>query len=485
LAGYTEDLTQSGMRITAALKGKVVVTHGPPLPLGGLAGHALIRAAVELYAWLSSQDSLQDIMPGDAIKRGLAGFISHGYGDYQPPYDIRLRLPVSMSNPGKKTWVSGALEQLPKGVKPYGTKIEGEVVNDIIEFFNSAHAMDLSSNVSLDRSVENPASDTVNFHFITVGGSHAGRTGTILRSKGHVVTEIRLKGWRPTSDKIQELAEKIKSAKSAAKGCAVCVVYNLFDSCFYFTRCEDGSLIPPKREADGTYHVAGESILAPREMQQRTFKDLLPVLQPEDNCYKVLLAPLPRYFGGGCCSNTGHVTNLRSVANIKEAESDIYACKSSLKDMCYNSGMRGARVVSTWHLVKNIEKIWSPDNIHLSTAGYNAIAEAVLEARHSLGTRKRGGAGAGEAPPQKKPRLDHRSSADTYARYQPSPGARRPVGDQWSHQEWRYERRGGGNHARGFPYQPSHQTNQGGSNSYRGSRGGWGGGGGSGRRSWN
>jgi hypothetical protein len=102
----------------------------------------------------------------------------------------------------------------PPGVKPFGPKIEGEIVNDIIEFFNSAHAMDLSRMFRWTDPWTNPVAESEKCHFITVGGSHAGRTATILRGKGHVVTEIRLKGWRPTSDNVQELAEKIKSAKN-------------------------------------------------------------------------------------------------------------------------------------------------------------------------------------------------------------------------------------------------------------------------------
>ena len=457
LAGYAEDLAQSGVRLAAALRGKIVVSHGPPIPLGGLGDRALIRAVVELYAWLSSQTELHDTMPGDAIKRGLAGFISNGFGDFQPPYTIRLRLPTSLSNQSKKVWVSGALEQLPSGIKPFGLELEGEILADMVDFFNSTHAMDLCPNFLLDRAVEKPAPATEKFHFITVGGSHAGRTAACLRNGGHTVDEIRLKGWRPTSEKIQELSDKISASKAKVpKGCTSCTVYQLFDSCYYFTRSEDGSLIPPKRDTDGTYHVVGESVLAPREMQQRTFKQLLPALQPDDSGYKILVAPLPRYLLGGCCSKPDHSTNTKGGNYKREAEAEIYNCKSNLKDMSYTSGLKNTRVVSTWHIVKNLEKTWSKDNIHLSGEGYAAVAEAVLEARSSLHARKRGGGGTSDTPDAKRPKLDRSSDS----RLLNTQGGHRQTYDRRSLPGWHYDRRVGGHFSRLEPHPRYHQGGQ-------------------------
>jgi len=284
------------------------------------------------------------------------------------------------------------------------------------------------------------------------------------------VEEIRLKGWRPTSDKIQELGTSITAAKAKVpKECTTCLIYNLFDSCLYFTRCEDGSLIPPKRGSDGIYHVTGESVLAPREMQARTFKQLLPVLQPDESCLKILLAPLPRYMAAGCCPRQDHVSNRRLDTYKKEAEAEVYACKGHLKDLSYTHGLRNTRVVSTWHLVKNLQDVWSKDNIHLASEGYTAIAEAVLDARASLGTRKRGGSGPVDTPPEKRPRFDQRDSG------------RQRSGNLGSHQMWRSDgpcrdaRTGGHNYPRDH-----HSGTRGGYYS-RGGMGGWG----RGRRGWN
>ena len=61
----------------------------------------------------------------------------------------------------------------------------------------------------------------------------------------------------------------------------------------YFTRTEEGGLLPAKRGEDGRYHVLGESVFAPKELQYSVFNQAKPLLQMAGDIMKILICPLP------------------------------------------------------------------------------------------------------------------------------------------------------------------------------------------------
>ena len=162
------------------------------------------------------------------------------------------------------------------------------------------------------------------------------------------------------------------------------------------------------------------------------------------------------------------MTNRKLDSYKKDAESEVYACKSNLKDLSYTHGLRNTRVVSSWHQVKNLQRVWCNDSVHLSTDSYHALTEAILEARASLSSKKRSGSAASDTPSSKKPR-DEVYPAD---RQRPSYS-----GD---HSGWRSDMRSGDARNRGQNYpREQHSGHCGGY--YPGGRGGgW-----RGRRGWN
>jgi len=387
---YIEDYVAARERLMDVCRGRMGVSHSPFVPLAGIEDSLLIRAIVELFAWLDSDGANQVGLPRDAIISALNDINSLGHGGLQLDYAIKYRLPVSVTDVHKKIWFSDNLSGLPNKVAPFGPDQEKAIIRNLIGFLNTTHALDLSQNPCHNRQVEKTESRAGQFHYVLVGGSHANRLYAELTNEGATVSRISTCGWKPTVPEVAELKAKIIRAEEATPPDAICcVVYNLFDNCFFFSRGDDGSLTRAARGADGVYHIVGESVLAPKELQQRTLKQLVPLLEAGGNCPKILISPLPRYLERGCCPDSGHVTNRTSADYKEELEKEIYSCKTNLKDFCFANGIRKCRIVSAWQTVKKIPGIWRTDPIHLSAAGYAAIATAVCEAADAISSKRK------------------------------------------------------------------------------------------------
>ena len=81
------------------------------------------------------------------------------------------------------------------------------------------------------------------------------------------------------------------------------VIYQLFDNSFHMAKTEEGGLIPAVREPGpgGKYHVHGEAVFAPKELQYSTFNLVKPLLEAAEPYQRILVSPLPRYLQGRCC----------------------------------------------------------------------------------------------------------------------------------------------------------------------------------------
>ena len=94
------------------------------------------------------------------------------------------------------------------------------------------------------------------------------------------------------------------------------MVFQLFDNRFYMARTEEGGLIPAVKEATAgsKYHIHGELVFAPKELQYSVFNTVKPVLDAAASFQKIVISPLPRYLHTRCCEEgEGHISNRDDV----------------------------------------------------------------------------------------------------------------------------------------------------------------------------
>jgi len=444
LSAYIEDLCAAVEKLAIHFRRTINIVPAPFILCEDTADAHLIRAIVELYAWISSCLKHVEGVSLAAFQISLEGINYCGKGEVQPDHEARYRLPDNLDNRNKQLWTSTGLGALPTGVGKFSEEVETEIVLKLIADLNSLLALDLLPVPCFDRKAERCDMEPIdNTNYILVGGSNALRTANGLARAGKKAFAATIPGWRPTAALLGPLLKKIERALELCKTTVNTVlVYQLHDNCFYFGRGEDGSLLPATKGKDDKFHVLGASVLAPKELQYMAFKQTLPILEAGGNIRKIVLGPLPRYWVKPCCADRKHCSNMADVDYQKTLESAIYESKGNLKAFCFRHGLREIRIVSSWQLLKNEDNLWSEDPVHMCNAGYDILAANIISTAEELKKKRVASEAAGN--PNKKTRFD------TDSRQQPSA---HPLPHRGSHQA---DRRDG----RALPHRGSYQADR-------------------------
>ena len=366
-----------------------------------------IKAVIEISAWLESIYSKTLGFAAKAISSTIEAISAGGWGGVQPAFVTRILLPQSLTDPKKVATNCSALTSLPNGVSPFSNLTEQKIILNLIAELNEHFALDLDSSPNQTRMVEpKSAVSGSNCCFVVVGNSHGARTAASLKRQGQVVIEAILPAWRPTLGQIETLTNKAEEAmKEATKkhGNNICLVLEIFDNCFYFAQCDDGSLLPARKGHDGHYHVDGDLVLAPKEIQFSTFSKLIPLINKFDGVKKVLIPPLPRYVTASCCPDPDHIPNRNKPDFKTTLESAVYNCKTNLKDFAFRAGIRLIRVINPWGEIKRLSTVWEADPVHLTATCYDIIGRETVEAAADLGKKRKNSEDLGNLPKRPRP----------------------------------------------------------------------------------
>ena len=215
---------------------------------------------------------------------------------------------------------------------------------------------------------------------LVIGASNAGRTADALEKAGEHVSRAVIPGWRCMKPKIPAMVDLVRSKLEEAKGDIV-VILQLFDNCFFLAQTEDGGLLPAVREpVGGKFHVHGDLVFAPKELQYSLFNMVMPILDLVNHHLKIIVSPIPRYLRARCCLDTDHVSNLEEDSYQNNQEEAIHTCRKHLKDFAFRQGVRNLRVISPWSKLKLLEgNLWPTDPVHMEERGYTAIADMLID----------------------------------------------------------------------------------------------------------
>ena len=164
-------------------------------------------------------------------------------------------------------------------------------------------------------------------------------------------------------------------------------MFQLYDSSIYFGSSDSGELSLPKRGEDGRYHVLGELALAEWAALKKIFNISAPLLRAASGNIKLILSPLPRYVQGKCCEDKQHITNYRTKGYATEMGNSLAQIFTWLGDLAHGKRIINYDVVCVSSIVgmegnpskKELAKLWGSDPVHLTTAGYQKVAEKLAE----------------------------------------------------------------------------------------------------------
>jgi hypothetical protein len=138
---------------------------------------------------------------------------------------------------------------------------------------------------------------------------------------------------------------------------------------------------------DGKWHIEGRLQCAERSDVKQLFGSVAGLLRAAGESEKIIVSPLVRYCAKPCCLDPGHVTNLGSPDYANFLCEQLSAVNDWLKDMAFFKRIRNFKVICPNKLLNanksveaaaaNLAKFWAADPVHMTEAGYSALAGAI------------------------------------------------------------------------------------------------------------
>ena len=245
----------------------------------------------------------------------------------------------------------------------------------------------MDNNFSTSRSDELTSSEDIKetVDFVMVGSSHAHRISAALSAGSERVLSLTSPSWRLTAENVAALVKPLVEAASNNPGAVF--VFQLYDSSIYFGSTDSGELSLPKPGEDGPYHVHGELALAEWAALRKIFNISAPLLRAAGTNKKLILSPLPWYVQGKCCDDRQHITNFGTTGYATEMGNSLAQIYSWLGDLAHGKRIVDFEIVCVSTTVglegnpskKDLAKLWGSDPVHLTPAGYQKMADKIVE----------------------------------------------------------------------------------------------------------
>ena len=125
---------------------------------------------------------------------------------------------------------------------------------------------------------------------------------------------------------------------------------------------------------------------------------------------KIFIPPIPRNVFGSCCDKTTHAPNTRNAEHPKHAAEEHTRQRYTIIKGLASGGMTQHCVIDFMHCISDGNKAQSsrmaslkshthPDMVHLTTRGYEKLANAIISTAEQLVQQTRGSAAGGDSRP--------------------------------------------------------------------------------------
>ena len=165
-------------------------------------------------------------------------------------------------------------------------------------------------------------------------------------SIGRVTTTNR----KPSKECVEILAAHVKTSVEGEKPAVV--VFHMHDNLLYMGRNIDGTTKQAFKDMKGHFHVEGELVLAPKDVQLNLYKLMKPILEAAGQKPFIVITPMRRYAINPCCTNQEHVTNISSESYEEKMENDLEEVRVNMRSWLFGDNIR--RVVASAQLMTNM-----------------------------------------------------------------------------------------------------------------------------------
>jgi hypothetical protein len=385
VAGYIDSLLDTANLVAIGPRKGCLVLPAPFILTGTCKDASLLRNIFDFHAWVRIGGIDPDGLLNDAM-----GAVEHCIRASMEPVvhwsPVHYRLPLKLPSRTLTTTYSEGPANLPGGAGPFNAMTEKLIITSLLNSLITKCAengliLDCDPYTSIARTNSTKECPTI----VIVGGDHAEQTRAALMRRGADVHLVHIPSYRTSAihaGKVKEGLTKLEVKED------VWLVIQVFDSGLYMAAPREGGLLPPCIRADGTMHVDGDLVLLPKDLQYSLFRQIDADLAAVKHHKVIFMAPLPRYYVGGCCEDTEHVGNRLQEDYQKKMEDGVFAARANIKNFAFRHGYKNSSTISSWGKVKKMQALWE-NQILLKQEGYDALASAILEAGEELGRKRK------------------------------------------------------------------------------------------------
>jgi len=178
------------------------------------------------------------------------------------------------------------------------------------------------------------------------------------------------------------------------------IVLQLLDNSLYFVEGESGEFYLPRKDPGGSkYHVDGALHLASSSQVLKAVRKLLPLLHVLKKNKKLIFAPQARYLFTPCCGDSSHCTNMSEEDYRRRMLERISVIRREVKDICYDERITKYRVANPCGMLgyydfnrsEEASANRGQDPVHLAPAGYDKLAQGIIQQVEMEGAAFNGG----------------------------------------------------------------------------------------------
>jgi hypothetical protein len=402
--GYSKGLVMEFIRLTKAFKGTIHVVPFLPPPLGGTNDPELIRAMLDILAWL---EKLQKWDMGGYLNSYRAQIYATGGGTEQTGQNTqRHKMPKTYDAYNDKVFICHPWTGIGSSLPAMDTDAERVMVFELLECLAKCFKWDLDCKPVVERELSGgpragPVEGRAPSEFFLIGGSNCQNLYTAVADLGASVESLSSPGWVLCPKAVDATVANLGNLLHTIDKSIPIVIWGLDNSCFRAVNADGDMSRISKSPIDKKFHVIGELAVTPFVLLKPAINELRRLLELLKDREVWILDVLPRFLLLPCCDDVGHCVNTRQpgpagveagrrvLEELADLNAQLAAHLSAPKVKFIATGdlLTGVTDASMGTLMDTLFETWSKDPVHGEKRAYTKIGLALL---HFLDKKKRG-----------------------------------------------------------------------------------------------
>jgi len=390
-SAYASDWLRVMNSLAAKWKG-ITVCPLPPIIVSDCPGN-FARDIGQLAVWLANQyKSRSDgMLEAWSMLVGLTDSSVSPTSALDSLETVKLPMPNGLVGSDTVTYVYQYDHSCPARLKKPDCKATLELVSVLLSTLGKIHSIPIDPEAILARD-NSKGVDTVSVSsIVTFGASNLGQLTPLLSGCGLSVVDKTVPGWRATPENLQKIEQDLAEL---SKSKSTIIVLELFGNAAYRFSQFDGSTSLPIK-IGSSYHLPGEVGVTDVKTFEQLAKKTIPLLLSIPENPKIVIPPLPRYLGVGCCGDLNHCTNLRMADFAEKNLEGLTKLRHLIKTTFVAAGVKNFRVVDSLgglaghfpkegsnrpgnkDLIPAIKAVLARDGVHLTETGKKNLASTI------------------------------------------------------------------------------------------------------------